>query len=107
MKGPERPVVPPSILGRVDELFDDNPCGNEMNKRQRSYGIPGSYAATDSEKQLSFSRPLKNNGFKEETGTKILLDAIGTSTTLESNKSHAAIRRIPVQHSTAQCHTFI
>jgi hypothetical protein len=32
---------------------------------------------------------LKNNGFKEETGTKILLDAIGTSTTLESNKSHS------------------
>ena len=23
------------VLGRVDELFDDNPRGNEMNKRQK------------------------------------------------------------------------
>ena len=23
------------LLGRVDELFDDDPCGNEMNKRQK------------------------------------------------------------------------
>ena len=31
----------------------------------------------------------QNNGFKEGTGTKILLDAIETATPLESNKSHA------------------
>ncbi|HSX80705.1 MAG TPA: hypothetical protein VLQ80_19295, partial [Candidatus Saccharimonadia bacterium] len=55
----------------------------------RSYGIPGSYAPTGSEKWLSFLRLLKNNGFKEGTGTKILLDAIETATPLESNKSHA------------------
>jgi hypothetical protein len=30
---------------------------------------------------------LKNKGFKEESMTKVGLDAIGTSTTLESNKS--------------------
>jgi len=30
---------------------------------------------------------LKNKGFKEESMTKIELDAIGTSTALESNKS--------------------
>jgi len=49
--------------------------------------MPGAYAATDSEKRSSFLRPLKNNGCKEETGTKMLLYAIGTSTTLESNTS--------------------
>jgi hypothetical protein len=31
---------------------------------------------------------LKKKGFKEERVTKVGLDAIGTSTTLESNKSH-------------------
>jgi hypothetical protein len=30
---------------------------------------------------------LKNKGFKEESMTKVGLDAIGTSTTLEANKS--------------------
>jgi hypothetical protein len=30
---------------------------------------------------------LKKKGFKEERVTKVELDAIGTSTTLESNKS--------------------
>jgi hypothetical protein len=32
---------------------------------------------------------LKKKGFKEERATKVVLYAIGTSTTLESNKSHA------------------
>ena len=40
-----------------------------------------------SEKRNSFVRLLKNKGFKEERTTKVELDAIGTSTTLESNKS--------------------
>jgi hypothetical protein len=31
---------------------------------------------------------LKNKGFKEESMTKAGLDAIGTSTSLESNMSH-------------------
>jgi hypothetical protein len=54
----------------------------------RSYWIPGTYAPTLSEKHKSFLRLLKNKGFQEESMTKVRLDAIGTSTTLESNKSH-------------------
>jgi len=34
-----------------------------------------------------FLRALKNKGLKEEIVTKIGLDDLGTSTTLESNKS--------------------
>src|SRR5215813_13650751 len=41
-----------------------------------------------SEKCNAFSRPLKKKAFKEERGTTIGLYAIGTSTPLESNKSH-------------------
>ena len=40
-----------------------------------------------SEKRNSFSGLLKNKGFKEERKTKVGLDAIDKSTTLESNKS--------------------
>ena len=40
-----------------------------------------------SEKHNSFLRLLKKKGFKEERMTKVGLDAIGKSTTLESNKS--------------------
>jgi hypothetical protein len=40
-----------------------------------------------SEKRNSFLRLLKNKGFQEERMTKVGLDAIGSSTTLESNKS--------------------
>jgi hypothetical protein len=40
-----------------------------------------------SEKRTSFLRLLNNKGFKEESMTKVELYAIGTSTTLESNKS--------------------
>jgi len=54
---------------------------------QRSYWIPGSYAPTLSENHDSFLRLLKNKDFKEERMTKVELDAIGTSTPLESNKS--------------------
>ena len=43
-----------------------------------------------SEKRNSFSGLLKNKGFKEERKTKVGLDAIDTSTTLESNKSHVS-----------------
>ena len=53
----------------------------------RSYWIPGSYAPALSKKGNSFLRLLKNKGFKEESMTKVGLYAIGTSTTLESNKS--------------------
>jgi hypothetical protein len=41
-----------------------------------------------SEKHKSFLRLLKKKGFKEESMTKVGLYAIGTSMTLESNKSH-------------------
>jgi predicted metal-dependent HD superfamily phosphohydrolase len=40
-----------------------------------------------SEKRNSFLILLKNKGFKEERMTKVELDAIDKSTTLESNKS--------------------
>jgi len=54
---------------------------------RRSYWIPGSYAPSLSKKHHSFLRLLKNKGFKAESMTQVGLDAIGTSTTLESNKS--------------------
>src|SRR4029453_2753137 len=57
----------------------------------RSYWIPGSYAPTLSENHNSFFRLLKNKDFKEESMTKVELYVIGTSTTLESNKSLARI----------------
>ena len=53
----------------------------------RSYWIPGSYAPALSEKHTAFLRPLINKGFKDESMTKFGVDAIGMSTTLESNKS--------------------
>src|SRR5215510_7285249 len=53
----------------------------------RSYWIPGSYALALSEKGDSFLRLLKHKGFREENMTKVGLYAIGTYTTLESNKS--------------------
>jgi hypothetical protein len=40
-----------------------------------------------SEKHNSFLRLLKKKGFKKESMTTVGLYAIGTSTTLESNKS--------------------
>ena len=57
--------------------------------RIASNWIPGSYAPALSEKGNSFLRLLKNKGFREESMTKVGVDAIGTSTTLESNKSHS------------------
>jgi len=53
----------------------------------RSSWIPGSYAPALSEKRNSFLRLLKNKGFKEENMTQVGRYAIGTATTLESNKS--------------------
>jgi len=55
--------------------------------QNRSYWIPGSYAPALSEKQNACLRLWKNKGFKEENVTKFGVDAIGMSTTLESNKS--------------------
>jgi len=45
-------------------------------------------APTWSEKRTSVFRPLKKKGFNEERVTTIGLYDIGTSTSLESNKSH-------------------
>jgi len=42
----------------------------------------------------AFLRLLKHKGFKEERMTKVRVYAIGTSTTLESNKSHATLPAI-------------
>ena len=61
----------------------------------RSYWIPGSYAPASSEKRNSFLKLLNNKGFKEEGMTKVGLDAIGKSTTLESNKSLQDISFVP------------
>ena len=55
--------------------------------RGRSYWIPGSYALALSEKGDLFLSLLKNKGFREESITQVGLYAIGTSMTLESNKS--------------------
>src|SRR5262245_45241468 len=54
---------------------------------RRSYWIPRSDAPVLSKKRNSFLRLLKNKGFKEESMTQVGLYAIGTSATLESNKS--------------------
>jgi transposase len=59
----------------------------ERDILKRSYWIPGSYAPALSEKHNAFLRPLKNKGFKEESGAKFGLDAISMSTTLEADKS--------------------
>src|SRR5215831_9905901 len=57
---------------------------------RRSYWIPGSSTPTASEKRSPFLKPLQNKVFQESRVTTIALDDIGTSTTLESNKSVAA-----------------
>jgi hypothetical protein len=54
---------------------------------RRSYWIPGSSAPALSEKRNAFLRLLKNKGFKEESMTKVQWYTLGTSMTLESNKS--------------------
>jgi hypothetical protein len=59
----------------------------------RSYWISGAYAPALSEKQNACLRLWKNKGFKEENVTKFGVDAIGMSTTLESNKSLIANER--------------
>ena len=74
-------------IGRVTRFTPRWSCSTMLFK-YRSYWIPGSYAPSLSKKHRSFLRLLKNKGFKEENMTKVGLDAIGTSTTLESNKSH-------------------
>ena len=63
---------------------------------ERSSWILGSYAPALSEKHHLFLRLLKNQGFKDESRTKVGLYAIGTSTTLESNKSQI-VNSIPLQ----------
>ena len=50
-------------------------------------GFRGLVLQALSEKHSTFLRPLKKKGFKEERVTTIGLDTIGTSPTLESNKS--------------------
>ena len=64
----------------------------------RSYWIPGSYAPALSEKGNSWLRLLNNKGFREESMTKVELDAIGTSTTLESTKSQGYNKDEEVNH---------
>jgi hypothetical protein len=50
-------------------------------------GFRESYAPPWSEKRTSLLKAIEKKGFKEERVTTMRLDAIGTSTTLESNKS--------------------
>jgi hypothetical protein len=43
------PVIIFAFLGRVDELFDDHPCGHKMNECQKGLApflIPGRNTAT-------------------------------------------------------------
>jgi hypothetical protein len=69
----------------------DRSSAVQINITNRSYWIPGSYAPALSEKGNSFLRLLNNKGFREESMTKVELYAIGSSTTLESNKSQKLI----------------
>jgi len=64
---------------------------------RRSYWMPGSYASVLSEKRDSFLSLWKNKGFKEERMAKVGLDAIGTSTTLESHKSLESLHLLSKQ----------
>ena len=63
----------------------------------RSSWMPGSYAPALSEKGNAFLRLLKHQGCKEESMTKVRVYAIGTSTTLESNKSQARLEFLSPQ----------
>jgi hypothetical protein len=51
----------------------------------------GSSAPTLSKKRNAFLRPWKNQGFKENSRTKVGWSAIDTSTALASNKSYAPL----------------
>ena len=85
-----RPAVAvQGIWGRAWKRSDPWSCGMDKcwSLVGRSYWIPGSYAPALSEKGNSLLRLLNNEGFSEESMTKVELDAIGTSTTPESNKS--------------------
>src|SRR5215475_6222112 len=77
------------IWGRAWKRSDHWSCGMSecWSLAGRSYWIPGSYAPALSEKGNSLLRLLNKKGFREESMTKVELYAIGTSTTLESNKS--------------------
>jgi hypothetical protein len=58
-----------------------------------------------SEKGGSFLRLLKHKGFREENMTKVGLYAIGTYTTLESNKSHSDKLSDPFYQPLLSCAT--
>src|SRR3989442_3651638 len=62
-------------------------CARSRRITSSSYWIPGSEASMVPRNLHLFLRALKNKGLKEEIVTKIGLDDLGTSTTLESNKS--------------------
>jgi hypothetical protein len=66
-----------------------------FSMRERSYWMLGAYAPALSEKRNAFLRLLKHKGFKEESMTKVGVYAIGTSTTLESNKSPGGSWHLP------------
>jgi hypothetical protein len=58
-----------------------------VGQYQRSYWIPRSSTPALSEKHNSLVRLLNNKGFREESMTKVGLNALGKTATLESNKS--------------------
>jgi hypothetical protein len=72
---------------RSPEVCLNKKCLHFLQNTNALIGFRGSYAPTWSEKHDSFFMLLKNKGFKEEKMTQVRLYAIGTSTTLESNKS--------------------
>jgi hypothetical protein len=77
-------MSPPPRPGRRRQ----SPTAGPSRRRQRSYWIPGAYAPPLSEKRASSLRPLQKKGFPKKSVTQVGVDDLGTSTTLESNKSH-------------------
>jgi len=67
--------------------LDDIASTYDNTDEGRSYWIPGSSAPRLSERHDAFLRLLQHDAFKEERLTKVGLYALGTSTTLASNKS--------------------
>src|SRR6516164_431370 len=71
----------------LDALVTSTSLESHKSHLGRSYWIPGSSTPTASEKRSPFVRPWKQKEFQESGVTTSALDDLGTSTTLQSNKS--------------------
>src|SRR5215510_16353615 len=82
------PIMDAVRHDRADRCRGTRLCGHVARHiGGHSYGILGSSAPTLSEKGCAFFRPWHKKGCKEERVTRMRLDNLSTSTTLESNKS--------------------